>query len=92
MGQGKLRKFAENKTFACLLQPDMKEVFGKDHPIKGHWNEKMFAKKQPIVLELGCGRGEYTIDLAKRNPNFNYVGVELRLSASIVDILSLTCT
>lgn len=78
MGQGKLRKFAENKTFACLLQPDMKEVFGKDHPIKGHWNEKMFAKKQPIVLELGCGRGEYTIDLAKRNPNFNYVGVDIK--------------
>ena len=86
MGHGKLKKFLENETFRCLLQPHTEEVVDlgadglvlKDHPIKGHWNERMFAKAQPIVLELGCGRGEYTIDLARRNPGCNYIGVDIK--------------
>ena len=86
MGHGKLKKFSENETFSCLLQPTTEEVMDrggaglvlKDHPVKGHWNEKMFAKEQPIVLELGCGRGEYTIDLALRNPQYNYIGVDIK--------------
>lgn len=77
MGHDKLRKFAENETFSCLLQPEASSVLDKvegssslilrEHPIKGHWNERMFATAQPIVLELGCGKGEYTIDLSRRN-------------------------
>ena len=89
MGHDKLRKFAENETFSCLLQPDASSVLDKtgdpsdglrlkDHPIKGHWNEKMFAEDQPIVLELGCGKGEYTIDLSKRAPGRNYIGVDIK--------------
>ena len=86
MGHGKLKKFLENESFGCLLQPHMEEVVDlqadglvlKDHPMKGHWNERMFAKPQPIVLELGCGRGEYTIDLALRNPECNYIGVDIK--------------
>ena len=84
MGHDKLRKFAENETFACLLQPSAQELLAdgyfnlRDHEVKGHWNEKMFAKPQPIVLELGCGKGEYTIDLAQRNPQFNYIGVDIK--------------
>ena len=86
MGHGKLRKFAENETFACLVQPAAEEVLSgrgrefalKDHPLKGHWNEKMFDAPRPIVLELGCGRGEYTIDLARRNPDYNYIGVDIK--------------
>lgn len=84
MGHGKLRKFAENETFKCLLQPSSQELLAdgyfslRDHEIKGHWNEKMFDKPRPIVLELGCGRGEYTIDLARRNPDFNYIGVDIK--------------
>lgn len=84
MGHDKLRKFAENETFECLIQPSSKDILAngffdlQDHEIKGHWCEKMFAKKQPIVLELGCGKGEYTIDLAKRNPEFNYIGVDIK--------------
>ena len=88
MGHGKLRKFAENETFSCLLQPEASEVLVKsseesgirlnDHPVKGHWNERMFASDQPIVLELGCGRGEYTIDLARRVPECNYIGVDIK--------------
>lgn len=49
-----------------------------DHPIKGHWNESMFEASQPIVLELGCGKGEYTIDLAQRRPESNYIGVDIK--------------
>lgn len=89
MGHDKLRKFAENETFACLLQPDASKVLDKtgdpseglklhEHPIKGHWNEMMFHNDQPIVLELGCGKGEYTIDLSRRVPERNYIGVDIK--------------
>ena len=89
MGHDKLRKFAENETFRCLLQPDPRQVLDKtggpeaglrlhDHPVKGRWNETMFARDLPIVLELGCGKGEYTIDLSQRNPECNYIGVDIK--------------
>ncbi|MBQ6254797.1 MAG: tRNA (guanosine(46)-N7)-methyltransferase TrmB [Bacteroidales bacterium] len=89
MGHDKLRKFAENETFSCLLQPDASLVLDKsgdpsgglrlnDHPVKGRWNGTMFAQDQPIVLELGCGKGEYTIDLSKRVPSRNYIGVDIK--------------
>lgn len=86
MGHGKLRKFKENESFSCLLQPESFEVLDvKDgifalnpHPIKGQWNSTMFQKEQAIVVELGCGRGEYTVDLGLRNPNCNYIGVDIK--------------
>ena len=84
MGHDKLRKFAENETFRCLLQPSAAEALAdgffnlRDHAIKGHWNETMFDAPRPIVLELGCGKGEYTIDLAERNPSCNYIGVDIK--------------
>lgn len=86
MGHGKLKKFAENLGFPCLLQPVASEVLDKtgggfavhDHAVKGKWNERMFSAPRPIVLELGCGRGEYTIDLAGRNPSCNYIGVDIK--------------
>jgi tRNA (guanine-N7-)-methyltransferase len=87
MGHDKLRKFAENETFSCLLQPEASSVLDKsggeglrlkDHPVKGHWNETMFAAAQPIVLELGCGKGEYTIDLSRREPSLNYIGMDIK--------------
>jgi len=88
MGHGKLKKFAENETFRCLLQPDAasvldkpegsKQLILKDHPIKGNWNRDMFAKDQPIVVELGCGKGDYTIALARRHPEMNFIGVDIK--------------
>lgn len=86
MGHDKLRKFKENESFSCLLQPESVEVldvkdgiFGvKPHAIKGNWNGEMFREDRPIVVELGCGRGEYTVDLGKRNPDFNYIGVDIK--------------
>ena len=89
MGHGKLIKFAENETFRCLVQPDPARLLAlktdphgplvlADHPLKGNWNDEMFAKSQPLVVELGCGKGEYTIDLSRRNPDFNYIGVDIK--------------
>ncbi len=78
MGKDKLRKFKENETFSCLVQPSTEEVLGVDHPLKGHWGEVMFGNTNPIVVELGCGKGEYTVDLALRNPSCNYIGVDIK--------------
>ncbi|MCQ2149652.1 MAG: tRNA (guanosine(46)-N7)-methyltransferase TrmB [Bacteroidales bacterium] len=84
MGHGKLRKFAENETFTCLLQPSSAELLKdgffslSDHPVKGNWCPQMFDTVHPIVLELGCGKGEYTLELARRNPSHNHVGVDIK--------------
>lgn len=78
MGKNKLRKFAENETFENLFQPTFDEVWRKDHPIKGEWNKTFFKNNNPIVLELGCGKGEYTINLAKMFPHKNFIGVDIK--------------
>jgi tRNA (guanine-N7-)-methyltransferase len=78
MGKDKLRKFRENETFRCLIQPATSEVLNCDHPLKGNWNRDFFGNDNPIVVELGCGKGDYTIDLAERNPAFNYIGVDIK--------------
>ena len=78
MGKGKLKKFAENETFSCLIQPTTDELLGRDHPLKGRWREEMFHNDNPIVLELGCGKGEYTIALAERFPEKNYIGLDIK--------------
>ena len=77
-GKDKLRKFRENETFSCLIQPATSEVLGCDHPLKGHWNGSFFKESRPLVVELGCGKGEYTVDLGLRNPSFNYIGVDIK--------------
>lgn len=86
MGHGKLRKFEENKSFGCLLQPESESVISRggqglsliDHPVKGRWNETVFDSPRPIILELGCGKGEYTISLAERHPEYNYIGIDIK--------------
>lgn len=78
MGKDKLRKFRENETFKCLIQPATSEVLGVDHPLKGRWGSDFFGNDKPIVVELGCGKGDYTVDLAERNPSFNYIGVDIK--------------
>lgn len=78
MGKDKLRKFAENLTFSCLVQPDFSDIFNRDHPLKGRWREDFFHNDAPIVLELGCGKGEYTIALAEREPGRNFIGIDIK--------------
>ena len=78
MGKDKLRRFRENETFACMVQPLFEEVFNRDYRLKGKWREEFFRNDRPIVLELGCGRGEYTIGLARLYPERNFIGVDIK--------------
>ena len=71
MGKNKLKKFAEMETFSNVFQPPYK-------PMTGRWRESFFHNDNPIVLELGCGRGEYTVGLAERYPDKNFIGVDIK--------------
>jgi tRNA (guanine-N7-)-methyltransferase len=78
MGKDKLRRFAENLTFGCMKQPEFDEIFRRDHHLKGRWREEFFGNDNPIILELGCGRGEYTVALAAREPDKNFIGIDIK--------------
>ena len=66
------------KTFTNVFQPGFDEVFQKDFRHKGLWNEKYFKNANPVILELGCGKGEYTIGLARAHPQCNFIGVDIK--------------
>lgn len=74
--KNKLKRFRENETFSNVIQPTREEVL-KGLELKGKWNS-FFGNDNPIVLELGCGKGEYTVGLAQRNPNKNYIGIDIK--------------
>ncbi len=76
--KNKLKRFKENDTFANVLQPTREEVVSGNFPLKGKWNSDFFKNENPIILELGCGKGEYTIGLAEKNPNANYIGIDVK--------------
>ncbi len=66
------------KTFDNVFQPATEQVFQKDFGLKGQWASRHFRNKHPIILELGCGKGEYTIGLAERFPNINFIGIDIK--------------
>ena len=74
--KNKLKRFNENETFSNVIQPTREEVT-TNFQHKGKWNA-FFKNDNPIVLELGCGKGEYTIALAEKNPNINYIGIDIK--------------
>ena len=74
----KQRKFQENSTFTCLYQPELNEVLKKDYRLKGKWNSEVFKNTNPIILELGCGKGEYTIALSQKFADKNFIGVDIK--------------
>jgi len=78
MAKNKYIRFQENTTFGCLLQPPFEEVFRKDHYLKGRWNSLFFKKRAPVCLELGCGKGEYTLALARKYPEKHFIGVDIK--------------
>ena len=78
MGKGKLFKFNEMKGYTNVFQPGFNEVFQKDFDLKGKWNQSYFENVNPVVLELGCGKGEYTTGLARQNPDINYIGIDIK--------------
>lgn len=78
MGKNKLARFAENETFANLFQLTYEQITKEGFALKGKWNEDFFKNDNPIVLELGCGKGEYTVGLAKKYPNKNFIGIDIK--------------
>ena len=66
------------KTFDNVFQPSFKQVFQKDFKLKGQWASRYFRNENPIILELGCGKGEYTIGLAERFPDINFIGIDIK--------------
>lgn len=78
MGKGKLEKFAEMETFKNVFQYPFSVISNVPFDMKGHWREQYFHNDNPIVLELGCGKGEYTVGLAKLYPNKNFIGVDIK--------------
>ena len=74
--KNKLKRFKENETFPNVIQPTREEVV-TDFSFKGKWHS-FFKNNNPIVVELGCGKGEYTVDLAKKYPNKNFIGIDIK--------------
>ena len=76
--KNKLKRFKENDTFENVFQPTREELVEGNFKPKGNWNKNIFNNDNPIVLELGCGKGEYTVGLAKRYPNKNFIGIDIK--------------
>ena len=65
-------------TYPNVIEPTFEEVFRTDFRLKGHWAKNVFKNDRPLVLELGCGKGEYTIALARKYPEKNFIGVDIK--------------
>ena len=76
--KNKLKKFIENESFSNVIQPERKELLSDSFIYKGNWNKLYFKNNNPIIVELGCGKGEYTVNLAKSNPSKNYIGIDIK--------------
>ena len=66
------------ETFSNVIQPDTWESRLNDHFLKGKWNSEIFGNINPVVIELGCGKGEYTVELAQKYPEKNFIGVDIK--------------
>jgi tRNA (guanine-N7-)-methyltransferase len=78
VGKQKLARWAELGTFRNVIQPEDRAIPGKDHPVKGKWRTEIFHNENPVILELGCGKGEYTVGLSERFPENNYIGLDIK--------------
>jgi len=78
LGKKKLVRFRELESLEKVFQPPLEEIFQKDFHLKGRWKKEVFGNDHPLVLELGCGKGEYTTGLARNNPAKNFMGLDIK--------------
>lgn len=78
MAKNKLAKFAEMDMLSNVIQPRHEEVFRTDYKLKGNWCKEFFKNDNPIVLEVGCGKGEYAVGLARKFPEKNFIGLDIK--------------
>jgi tRNA (guanine-N7-)-methyltransferase len=76
--KNKLKRFKENETFSNVIQPTREDVLNNTLMLKGNWNRNFFKNENPIVLELGCGKGEYSVNLATMFPKKNFLGIDIK--------------
>ncbi|MBZ9728123.1 tRNA (guanosine(46)-N7)-methyltransferase TrmB [Salegentibacter sp. JZCK2] len=76
--KNKLRRFRENEAFTNVIQPSREELEKDQFSLKGNWKQEFFKNENPIVLELGCGKGEYTIGLSKQDSEKNFIGIDIK--------------
>ena len=77
-GRVKLERFAQMKTFPNVFETDTKKIKIEDFQLKGKWGREFFKNDNPITLELGCGKGEYTVGLAEKYPDRNFIGIDIK--------------
>lgn len=78
MGKNKLKKFSEMETIECVFQYPYGVLSREPFPMRGRWRDDFFHNDGPVVLELGCGKGEYTVGLARRYPDRNFIGMDIK--------------
>ena len=76
----KLAQFAELSSFSNVTEASHEEVLNQSHDLKGHWASEIFKNDNPISLELGCGKGEYTVGMSRHYPDRNFIGVDIYFS------------
>lgn len=76
--KNKLKRFKENETFNNVIQPTRDELVNQQFSLKGNWNAQFFKNSNPLVLELGCGKGEYSVALAQKYPDKNFIGIDIK--------------
>jgi tRNA (guanine-N7-)-methyltransferase len=78
MAKNKLQKFVDMEIFERVFQPTIPEFKAKEYELKGKWRQEVFKNDNPVVLELGCGKGEYAIGLGRKYPNKNFIGMDIK--------------
>lgn len=78
MAKNKIAQWADMETYPHVVQPKLEEILQGDFELKGKWSKSFFKNDNPIVLELGCGKGEYSVGLARKNPDKNFLGIDIK--------------
>lgn len=78
MAKNKLKHFADMKTMDFVFEPDISTLKNGSFSLKGKWSTLFFNNQHPIIIELGCGKGEYTVELAKKYPHKNFIGIDIK--------------